>query len=276
MTLSSRNNCFKAGIIYCVLSVLFIIAASFAALPVYSSFDMEAIRRSAGIFQGLTSRFFPPSFYAVHISISALALFSLCAQCLIFYYFEKTQVPEILFIALFIMSFAFESVRLILPLQQIYASPAFYVLIASRILLFGRYFGLFSFLAASLYAVGLEIQKQQNIIFIAAITSLAIALGTPIDAFSWNTNFNAISGYASVLGMLNAGAALITITSFLIAAYVRGSRDYVFIGIGALLAFAGRSIILNADSWAALPGFFLLFWGLWLICKYLHKEYLWL
>ncbi|MCL2067520.1 MAG: hypothetical protein FWG99_08655, partial [Treponema sp.] len=226
--------------------------------------------------QSISSRFFQPSFYAFNVSIAMLTVFSLAGLCLIYYFFEKTQSQEIFFIVLFIISLAFESLRLILPLQQIYAIPSFYLLFTSRILLFGRCFGLFSLFGASIYAAGLESQKQRNIIFIVAITSLFIAMGTPIDTFAWESNFNSITGNIVVFRILNGGMLLITVTSFLIAAYLRGSREYFYIGIGAFLALIGRSLLLNADSWAGLPGILLLSVGAWFICKYLHKFYLWL
>ena len=276
MTLSERNVFFTAGIIYSALSVVFIIAASFIVFPVYSSFDTEDILRSAGIFQAVIGSFFNSDFHAVHLSISVLALYSLIVLCLIYRYFEKTQAPEILFIAFFIISLACEPARLILPLQRVFDLSSFYLLVASRILLFGRYFGLFSLFAASIYAAGLETQKQRNFIFIVAITALIIALGTPIDTYTWYTNFSTNNGYVSAFRMLNAGILLVTITSFLIAAYLRSSREYIYVGIGVFLVSIGRNILFSADSWAGLPGILLLSLGAWFICKYLHKVYLWL
>ena len=276
MTLSNRNIFLKSGIVFSALCVLLIIAASFVTIPAYSSIDTENIKRPSGFFQMIIGRFSKPNFYAVHSSIAVLVLYSLAALGLIYYYFEKTQSPEILFIAFFVTSLACESARLVLPLQQIFEIPFFYLFVASRILLFGRYFGLFSLFAASVYAAGLETQKQRNFIFVVIITSLVIALGTPIDTFSWNTNFNTIYGYASMFQMLNALVLLITIASFLVTAYLRGSREYIFVGIGTFLVFTGRDILISADSWAGLPGIILLSLGAWFICSYLHKVYLWL
>jgi hypothetical protein len=266
----------KAGISVSALSVLFIIAVSLVTIPAYSSIDTENIRRSEGFLQTIAGRFSQPNFYVVHGSIIILALFSLAVLCLIHYFFEKTQSQEVLFIAFFVTSLSCEPVRLMMPLQQVYEIPFFYLFIASRILLFGRYFGLFSLFAASIYAAGLETQRQRTFIFVVIITSLIIALGTPIDTFTWNTNFNAAYGYASAFRMLNAVVLLVTVTGFLVTAYSRGSREYVFIGIGTLLVFAGRGILINADSWVSLSGLVLLSLGAWFICSYLYKVYLWL
>jgi hypothetical protein len=70
---------------------------------------------------------------------------------------------------------------------------------------------------------------------------------------------------------------LITMISFFVSAYSRGTREYVFIGIGSLLVFLGRNILLNADTWVTpLPGLVSLGAGTWFICTQLHRVYLWL
>ena len=242
-------------------------------IPLYASIDMENFRRSAGfilkIFSGIK-----PNIFAVHTAIAALALYVLTTLILILHYFEKTPAPELPFCVFFILSLSFESVRLILPLEHFYNISSFYLLLTSKILLFSRNFGLFSLFAASVYAAGLETKKQRNFIFINAITALIIALGTPVDTFTWKANLEPVNGYASIFYMLNIGLFLITIAGFLIAAYTRKSREYIFISLGTLLALTGRNILLSADAWIGLAGIVLLFSGTGFICIYLHKVYL--
>ena len=86
-----------------------------------------------------------------------------------------------------------------------------------------------------------------------------------------------INGYVPMFRLIETGTALITVLSFFIAASSRGSKEYILIGIGALLVFFGRNLLLNADTWASpLPGIILLSAGMWYICTRLHKIYLWL
>jgi hypothetical protein len=144
-------------------------------------------------------------------------------------------------------------------------------------LLFGRFFGIFSLFAASVYAAGLEVQQQLNITLIAAFISLVIALGIPIDVLTWDSSFSMINGYLSMFRLVEAVVLLITIVSFLISAWSRGTPEYLSIGAGSFLAFAGRNLILSGDTWISpLPGLLLLIGGVWLICTKLHKVYLWL
>ncbi|MDR1618651.1 MAG: hypothetical protein LBS06_06345 [Treponema sp.] len=275
MTLQERNVVFKAGIVFALACFIFTVAGSIFAFPVYPAF--ESARRSSGIAQAITGRFLAPSPYVPVVSILAAALYALITIILICYYFEKTQCPEILFIALFALSFSFEGMRLMTPLKMVREIPDLYLAMASRFMLFGRYFGIFSLFAASVCAAGLEMQKQQNIIGVIVMVTLIIALRVPIDTLSWDSSFSMINGYRPMFRMIDAGVLLITMASFFISAYSRGAREYIFIGTGSLMVFAGRSILLGADTWISpLPGVLLLALGTWFICTCLHKVYLWL
>jgi hypothetical protein len=204
-------------------------------------------------------------------------LYAFITTILIYYFFEKTQSPEILFFAFFVTSFAFEALRVMVPLMTVNDLPGVYLVMASRVLLIARYFGVFSLFAASVYAAGLGEQKQGNIVFIIAIAAMIIALGVPVDGLAWDSTLMTVHGYASMLKMVEVGIVLITAASFFISAYSRGSKEYIFIGIGSLLAFLGRLILLTADTWITpLPGLALLAAGTWIICVQLHRVYLWL
>ena len=269
MTLSERNTFFKAGIVFCAVCALLILAASFLTIPVYPEME-ENTRRPEIAF--LTS-----SYYAVHVSLILAVLFSLIGLLLIHHFFERTSAPEILYIAIFTISFSFEATRLILPLSLVFNFPSLYIRAASQILLFARFFGLFSLFAASLCAAGLEVQKTRNILFIIVIATLIITMRVPIDVLNWDTSLNMVTGYASLFRMIGTVAFLTTMISFLIAAKIRGSKEYIYVAIGTMAAIAGRSILLGADNWISpIPGILLLAFGTWFLCSKLHKIHLWL
>lgn len=277
MTLSDRNNIFKAGIAISSLCLLIVIAGSFRAIPVYRIMEPEVSRRSLTVFRLIIGKYLPIKLLAVHICILILVLYSFLSVILIYYYFEKTQSPEILFIVLFAASFAPEALRLILPLSRVYEIPSLYLLMSSRIILTGRYFGIFSLFTASLFAVGYRTQQQSTIIIIIVIATLIIALGVPIDTQSWDSSLTMVNGYISMFRLIESGIFLITTVTFFIAAWSRGSREFAFIGAGSVLVFLGRNILLSTDTWAGPPiGLAFLAAGTWLICTKLHKVYLWL
>jgi hypothetical protein len=276
MTLSSRNGFFKIGILFSLLALVVTASASFVIFPVYPQAGSTAIR-AAGIIPALVSPFFPPLPYVPFFTMVCAVIYAFITIILIYYFFEKTQCTEILFFALFVVSFAFETIRIMVPLNAVNEFPIVYLVITSRALIFGRYFGLFSLFAASVYAAGLGEQKQGNIVFIIAIAAMVIALGAPVDGLAWDSCLMMISGYASMFKMLEAGIILITMASFFIAAYTRGAKEYILIGIGSFLVFFGRAMLLVSDTWVTpLPGLLMLAAGTWLICVQLHRVYLWL
>jgi hypothetical protein len=276
MTLLERNLYFKAGIFLSIAALGLVTVTAYMILPVYPALT-AAGQRASGLVQPLISRFLQPAPYAPFAAILVSVVYSLVTVVLIYYFFEKTQSPEILFVAFFVLSFAFEAARIMVPIRMQFDLPSVFLVLAWRALLFGRYFGIFSLFAASVYAAGLQIQRQGSFIFIIAAAALVIALGVPIDGLSWESNLNMISGYASMFRLVEMGIAVITVISFLIAAYSRGSREYVFTGIGALLAFLGRHLLITADTWVTpFPGLAILGLGTWFIASCLHQVYLWL
>jgi hypothetical protein len=277
MTISSRNNCFRAEIL---VSTALLIMTGIAAIRVFSHYPAlvaQAGGRPPGPFQALAARFFGPLPWAPLISMMGSILFALVSLVLILYYFEKTPAPEMLFVGFFVFSLALESGRIMLPLLRAWNLPGVFGVMAQRILLFGRYAGIFSLFAAGLCASGLEMQRQVNTILIIILAGLAIALGVPLDSLVWDTSLCLASGYGLMFVLMESGVALIGALSFLVAAHTRGSREYARAGAGAFLAFLGWGVFLRSDTWPALAlGLTLLVLGTWFLCGQLHRVYLWL
>jgi hypothetical protein len=275
MTLSHRNIIFKAGIAASLGILILIIIASFTVLPLYPELQGQAETRPSGLF--LSIHIVNPVPWAPFAVMIAAIAYALITMILIFFFFEKTHAPEILFVAFFALSFAMEAARITLPLRTALNLPGVFPILGYRLLLFGRYFGLFSLFTSSVCASGLELQRQGTSILILTLSALTIALGRPVDGFQWDTSLCMLAGYDSMFTLVETAVMLITTASFVVSAQFRGSPEYVFIGIGSFLALMGRYIFLRADTWLSpLPGLILLCVGTWFICKQLHRVYLWL
>lgn len=276
MTLSERNIFFKAGIFFCAAIILLILAASFLAVPLYPEIE-ENVIRPGYIFQTISGWFLNNNYYAVHASITLAALFSFIVMLLIHSFFERTPTPEILYIAIFTISLAFEALRLFLPLHLIINFPSIYLRITARVLLFARFFGIFSLFTAGLCAAGMDVQKTRTAIFIIIIAGLVITLGVPIDVHSWDTGFNKINGNTTMFRMIELLVFFTTMISFFIAAKIRDSKDYKYAAIGVILALVGRNILLGTDNWIGVTlGILMLSFGMWYLCKKIHQIHLWL
>ena len=275
MTLSGRNTLFKAGIAVAAICTFLVIIASFQVIPVYTSIYSGDFLRPSGFFHTFSGSFTETNFYAVHAALLMAVLYSLVSTIMIYYFFEKTQCPEILYIAFFSISLSFEAARLILPLHFIHNIPSFYQLIVSRLLLFGRYFGIFSLFTASICAAGFDVQKSRSVILPILFVTLIIAAGTHIDIQNWYTSLNMLVGFPALFRFIERAALIITVVNFFASASIRGSKEYVYAGIGALLAMIGRDILLYSDNWAGSGlGILFLSLGTWFICSRLHRIYL--
>jgi len=276
MTLSERNVFFKIGIFFCAAVILLILAASFMVVPTYSEIE-ENSRRPNYVFQVITGWIMGNNYYAVHAALIFAALFSFAGMLLIHSFFERTPTPEILYIAFFTISLSLEALRLFLPLQLLLNFPSFYLRIAVRVLLFARFFGLFSLFTAGLCASGLDIQNTRISIMIIIIAALLITLGVPIDAHIWDTGFNLVNGYVSIYRWTEILVFITTLLSFLVAAKVRGSKDYIYVAIGVIFAIIGRNILVGTDNWlGTIQGIVFLSFGTWFLCSKVHKIHLWL
>ena len=237
MTLTVRNSFFKGGIAIAAISLGLVVLGgyfTFFALPQASA---AAAHRSGGVLQILFFHHVPHSNFASFFAILGAVVYSLVSITLILYNYEKTQSPEIIFIGFFVISLSFEFVRLIIPLREVILFPSMYTIFASRVLLFGRYFGLFSLFAAGVYAAGLDIQKQQNAFFMIVLAALIIAINVPVNILVWSTSFEVMNGYGSMLAMVETSVFIVTIITFLISAYTRGSTVFIYIAAGIFFAY---------------------------------------
>lgn len=277
MTLPQRNRLVLIGIALSTFSFIVLLISAKTVVPIFSDTAAAASRRTISFIQPLINIIFKPQPYAALVSIFLSSIYALVALILIYFFFEKTQCQEILFAAFFIFSFCFETLRFVVPLNAAHELPRIFLIIAGRMILFGRFLGILSLFASSLYATGFQPQRQSHIILLIIIISMIIAAGMPIDALSWDTGLNILSGYSTMLLLAETGIFFFAVTSFFAAVYSRGSKEFLYIGVGAILLFFGRNILLNSDTWIVLPiASSLLSFGTWFICSRLHQIYLWL
>lgn len=277
MTLSTRNRFFAAAF-FAALPTLGLLLFSFPELIRTAAAAANAAEgRSAGIIASALSSLLKPSAAAVLAALPLACIYAALSSALLYYFFEKTQTPEILFFAFFAISFITETARIAVPLSVSREWPPAIVVAASRIISFGRFFGILSLFAAGVYANGVDFQKHGRVLMIIAVVSLSIATGVPVDGLNHDSAFTPIPGYRSMIDLTEFSIALIAVLSFLVAAYTRSAAEFYGASLGALMAVVGRELLLRGDAWTSIPaGALLLYGGSWLFAAKLHRYYLWL
>ena len=268
---------FKTGIFLSSCGVLLLLALIGRLLPFFPEYSQAASLRPGSPFQYFAERFFDSVPLVPFVSLLTAVFYALFVSIAVLVYFEKTQTPEILFFELFALSFVFEILRILVPLKGLFEIPPVTMVIATRMLIFSRLFGTISLFIASVYAAGLEMQKQGSVVIGIIIAILVIAFRLPVNSYSWDTSFTMIFAYSTMFRLSELVLVISTGTSFLLAAYTRGTADYRLIALGSLLVFMGRSLLFSADTWLTpVPALIMLVIGTYLIMGRLHNVYLWL
>jgi hypothetical protein len=274
MTTSRHVILLKAGIAVSFLTLLVFVIFARDTLPVYGDIVMQAAERSGGGFiAGLLPPFSP---YAVFAGIGTAVLFAFVSQVLLFYFFEKTQAIEVRLLGMFLFSFTFEILRIVIPLKTVMQLSGYIPVITSRLIVFGRFYGMFALFAAGLYVSGLKIRREETIIFTIAVAALLFALRIPVDSFSYDTSLYPLTGFSYMFGIVNTVIVMLSILCFLSGAYTRGSREYYFIALGIMAAAAGRRMLFTADTWIMLvSAAAVLFFATWYTGAQFRRMYLW-
>ncbi|GHV85135.1 hypothetical protein AGMMS50230_07430 [Spirochaetia bacterium] len=276
MTVAQRNWYFKGAVILSFLCLVVLAFLSRRLIPLYPELQELSFHRSQGGLQSL-GRFFAMAPLAPFAAVGLSVVYAFVVSVLIARFFEKTPCPEILFVDLFSLSFIFEIIGIMAPLRSLYPFPSELLIVGTRLLIFGRFFGVLSLFASSVYAAGLDMQKQGQVIIAMVIAILVVALRIPVNSQSWDSSLVMFSGYSSMFRFAESALMLITVVSFLVAAYSRGTGEYLFAALGAFLTFLGRSFLIGSDTWFTLvSGTILLAAGTWFITVRLHRVYLWL
>jgi len=276
MTLAQRNLYFKLGIVLASLSLVLLFMLTGRLLPLLPEYCRAALHRNDGFIQSLAGRFLSPEPIVLLAAWYISSLYALFASLVVFFYFEKTQAPEILFFGLFGVSFVFETLRMLVPLQGIHEFHYAFSIYGTRMLVFGRLFGVLSLFVSSVYSAGLDIQKQGRVIIVMVISILLVSFRLPVDESSYNTTFTMLYAYSSMFRLTETVLAFLTVTSFLVAAYHKGNAEYRPIALAALLVSLGRTMLIRSDTWLTpLPGLILLAAGTWFFTTRLRRIYLW-
>ncbi|MBN1411943.1 MAG: hypothetical protein JW969_13930 [Spirochaetales bacterium] len=245
MLISVRNNLL---LVFIIISLLFFIGL--CAMVYYIGFISEMNAKEMGFTQ---SNFF---WFAYNMDIKAddfqfisniagiFILISLSIICgfLSRNLFKKTISPEIFFFSAFLLSFSFESFRLLNVLFKYINAPIYYSMVTSRIVYFGRILGLLSLLFTSLYAADIKYQRYETLLGLSAIIALTLSYSIPIDSTVFLTNFLYKLGDESGIFFIFLIVYIIIIINFVGATLNKDSKFLAAIPY-LLLVISGRELI---------------------------------
>ncbi|MCX7655941.1 MAG: hypothetical protein N2Z76_05410 [Treponemataceae bacterium] len=277
MTLSVRNRLIFLGVLFIVICYLFIgfllpdiLKGTVLAMQKASS------RPTSGI-ASLGTRLFKMNIYSSLVSSFSLSLISVVSVVLVYFFFEKTHVPEVLCTVLFLFSLSLELSRCLVPLVIDQNFSYSYIALATRIVLAGRLGGSVFLFLAGLYAAGLNFPRYSNVIFLTLAVIMPIISTIPINSSLWDTTLMGFSKYGDYFMVIELVLVFLTILSFIIAVTNRGSHLFIKAAIAVVLLYLGRAFCVFSDNWITLlVGLPLLVSGLYMLLTTYHTYYRWL
>ncbi|MBN1836064.1 MAG: hypothetical protein JW820_09460 [Spirochaetales bacterium] len=209
-------------------------------------------------------------------SLGVLLLSALLANLGVRGLYARTAAPEILFTMLFFASLCLEALRFgNLVLRESSASAAAGPLL-SRVVLFGRLFGLMCILAASLYAAGMKYNQYPILIAGILVLSFTLAGTLPLDGTLLEATLLHRLGDRKGYFFVTILLAALSVIDYLIAVRVRRSRRFLALAAAAVCLLLGRELLQRGI--APLPtglGALLLAGGYALFVRNIGVFYLW-
>ncbi len=270
MTIKTRNYFFLALII--VFSVFLLGASAMLGYSIHSGAltrpDVFPAEHIAGFY---TKGY---SFIATIASLFIFALYALLAVIYLYVQFEKTQSTEVIFFALFLIGCFAETVRLCVPLFNLWHELSAFLLFTGRVFLFARTLAPTALLFDAVFS-GTKARQhvERNLVILVAL-SVMISMLMPLNTAIVLPNFCIKWGNGEAFIAIRALILGAAILSLFVNACSFGTKDASLFGFAALAL--GYEILCYATSYAAAAaGGILLFSGTAVYLKSLHRKYLW-
>lgn len=212
----------------------------------------------------------------IHIIYTIFCGLSFFYGLFLFIFFRKTTSPEILYLIISVLSFAFLSLRF--PISLII--PGYYMIVPPTTIIRSYYFFyLFSislFFLGGLFSNGIPFLKQNIILSVSFFISFTIALILPL-------NYNDIVPVAPPLfsyhGMLSLFIRVIEVAAvinYLAAAKRNNNIQYIFLSLSLLLLLVGLESVYSLFSIPVIIiGIILYLTGLILFANRIYRIRLW-
>ncbi len=269
-----RNNILVAGIVLTSI-LLFAYLVTFVLILSTGWIGFEQIFHQI---EDQASQKTRPSWYHLWYLGGLFILILIClVSCTVLKrLYQRTASAEIFFFMFFLFSISFEVIWLWSGIAIVTGAPVFLSILLSKILLFGRFFGLLSLLFSSLYAIEMSYQKFPILMLSPVLISLALTYTLPFDSSIIMRNFLYKLGDVKSHWIVTIVLEIVTILNYLIAAYRREKPPFAWIALGVFLILIGRELlILTLSPLPIAVSIVLASVGIWLFSKQIYRVYLW-
>ncbi len=247
MTISVRNSLLTA--LAGVSGIILVLFLWFAHRVTQMTVDLGAMNlltESRALFWTLTGR--PGSTPWRLGALVSLGALSLAGQIVILRLFRRTSSATILFLALFLVS-------LILDLGKVgylyfitRGMTPMRLVILSRTIRFGHFFGLFALLASSLYHAGVDYPKTGSVALVMGVVTASLVYMLPIDSLSLEPHLVHSAGGQNSLRMVETALGLIVVANGVFGALQLPESRLWLVSLAFASLVVGRELVFFLPS----------------------------
>ncbi len=176
-------------------------------------------------------------------ALAALGILSFCGQIVVLRLFRRSSSSTMLFLAFFL-------VALILDLGKVgylYTLPQgmtpMRLVILSRTIRFGHFFGLFTLLASSLYHSGVDYPKTGSVALVMGVATASLVYMLPVDSLAIEPNLVHSAGSQSSLQLVGTIIGLIVVANGVLGALQRPESRLWLLSVAYLFLVVGRELV---------------------------------
>ena len=274
MTLSKRNRLFVCLTVFSILIIILIVV--FNALSFYNGM-LEIFPEGKS-----TTPFYSKSFLlryspnSVIIACLLMLVYVPFISGVILVYFEKTNLHEISYFGIFLLTCLVEGLRIVVPLFTLWKDNSGLMLIISRLVFFSR-------ISSSIIMLSIALMNQDsrehhstrsNLFLLLFISILTCVI--PINSMQiLSTCFYPYAYYNSFVFLRVLFIAL-TVFTYYITSAKYGIPEYKKTALYTLMLMTGQFFLQEGDSVLYIStGGFLFYFGTYLYLKNIHHYYQW-
>lgn len=274
MTLRLRNRFLRVFVAFTALSAVLVII-SLLFLFFSGAFEhLPSLPRAASWFSELPP--FETNIYFSILSLTAMLAFVPLSGFFLLSTFEKTQSPEVIYYAGFLAGCFLQTLRLCIPLFNLWIGYSSFLVFTARADFAGRIICSLSLWFASFFSDEDSLQEADRNLAIALAASVLFSLFIPINPSSLNSAFLLTAGYRVLFELIFILLAVVSFFAFIIRGKQKNMNSCIRLAVLFLVFYAGYRFISFSDSLISLiTGTLLLFTGSFLFLGNLHRYYLW-
>jgi hypothetical protein len=175
--------------------------------------------------------------------LAGLGLLSLAGQFAILRLFRRSSSSTMLFLSFFLVSLILDlgKVGYLYFLTQ--DMTPMRLVILSRTIRFGHFFGLFALLASSLYHAGVDYPKTGSVALVMGVVTASLVYMLPIDSLTIEPSLVHSAGAQSTLQIVGAAIGFLVVLNGVLGALQRPENQLWLISLGYALLVVGRELV---------------------------------